>query len=94
MFLFQYLTLSSISLVPGTPFNLAAGFLFGVTLGAPVALFGAVVGGIFSFFLGRTLVWNKPKICDLKEKDFFTLYFVGTRLGRENCETTCILPSG
>tara|TARA_R110002050_G_scaffold110739_4_gene223207 strand:- start:1652 stop:1801 length:150 start_codon:yes stop_codon:yes gene_type:complete len=43
-------------MIPGTPFNLAAGYLFGPWWGAPVALVGASVGGIAAFLLARTLV--------------------------------------
>jgi len=49
---------------PGTPFNLAAGFLFGMWLGAGVAMGGCVLGAILAFFFGRTIAreWVKGKM--------------------------------
>lgn len=40
---------------PGTPFNLAAGFLFGLWIGTGVALGGCVLGALIAFLLGRTI---------------------------------------
>jgi len=40
---------------PGTPFNLAAGFLFDIWLGAIVSVVGCVVGATLAFMIGRTL---------------------------------------
>jgi len=40
---------------PGTPFNLAAGFLFDVWLGAIVTVIGCDLGATIAFLLGRTL---------------------------------------
>jgi len=59
--------LYSIALVffcPGTPFNLAAGFLYGIWLGAFVALTGCILGACIAFLLGRTIAreWVKNKV--------------------------------
>lgn len=40
---------------PGTPFNLAAGFLFGIWIGAAVTIIGCDLGATLAFILGRTL---------------------------------------
>jgi len=40
---------------PGTPVNLAAGFLFGVWIGSFVTVVGCDIGATLSFLLGRTL---------------------------------------
>jgi len=48
----------AISLVfcfPGTPVNLAAGFLFGFWIGSFVTVIGCDIGATISFLLGRTL---------------------------------------
>eukprot|EP01114_Cavostelium_apophysatum_P019346 TRINITY_DN620_c0_g1_i1.p1 TRINITY_DN620_c0_g1~~TRINITY_DN620_c0_g1_i1.p1 ORF type:complete len:470 (-),score=78.47 TRINITY_DN620_c0_g1_i1:39-1448(-) len=49
---------------PGTPFNLAAGFLFGMWIGVGVAMAGCMLGAGGAFFLGRTLArdWVKSKM--------------------------------
>jgi len=49
---------------PGTPFNLAAGFLFGMGLGTGVAMGGCVLGALVAFLLGRTIFreWVKKKM--------------------------------
>jgi len=49
---------------PGTPFNLASGFLFGFALGATVAIIGCISGAILAFVLGRTIArdWVKTKV--------------------------------
>jgi len=49
---------------PGTPFNLAAGFLFGVWIGCGVALGGCILGSCIAFVLGRTIAreWVKQKV--------------------------------
>jgi len=49
---------------PGTPFNLAAGFLFGVWIGSIVSVVGCDIGACLSFFLGKTLgrEWAQEKI--------------------------------
>lgn len=54
---------------PGTPFNLASGFLFGMWIGCGVALGGCVLGAVFAFLLGRTIArdWVKNKV-DKKPK--------------------------
>eukprot|EP00009_Paramoeba_aestuarina_P010470 CAMPEP_0201539640 /NCGR_PEP_ID=MMETSP0161_2-20130828/70516_1 /ASSEMBLY_ACC=CAM_ASM_000251 /TAXON_ID=180227 /ORGANISM="Neoparamoeba aestuarina, Strain SoJaBio B1-5/56/2" /LENGTH=324 /DNA_ID=CAMNT_0047947051 /DNA_START=1 /DNA_END=977 /DNA_ORIENTATION=- len=87
LFLAAAYGVSVIFLVPGTPFNLAAGFLFGTWLGAPVALFGAMCGGVASFLLGRTLAreWaekaakqhNRFRAIDLAiQKNGFNIVFL------------------
>jgi len=40
---------------PGTPFNLAAGFLFGIWLGSLVTVVGSDLGASLAFLIGRTL---------------------------------------
>jgi len=55
---------------PGTPLNLAAGFLFGTWLGSFVTVIGADVGATLAFLLGRTLgrEWAQQQI--MKNKRF------------------------
>jgi uncharacterized membrane protein YdjX (TVP38/TMEM64 family) len=50
--------------MPGTPFNLAAGFLFGWVVGTDVALGGAMLGAGLAFVFGRTIAreWVKEKV--------------------------------
>lgn len=43
-------------MLPGTPFNLGAGYLFGFTIGAPVAVCGALLGANGAFLMGRYFV--------------------------------------
>jgi len=77
-------------MLPGTPFNLAAGFLFKIWLGSAVALIGVIVGAMIAFFLGRFILrdWavsqmkTKPKLRALDkavERHGFKLIFL-TRL--------------
>jgi len=47
--------ISIIFCFPGTPFNLAAGFLFDVWLGTAVTVVGCDLGATFAFLIGRTL---------------------------------------
>eukprot|EP01119_Soliformovum_irregulare_P008467 TRINITY_DN21585_c0_g1_i1.p1 TRINITY_DN21585_c0_g1~~TRINITY_DN21585_c0_g1_i1.p1 ORF type:complete len:323 (+),score=93.78 TRINITY_DN21585_c0_g1_i1:69-1037(+) len=49
---------------PGTPFNLASGFLFGIWGGFAVAITGCVIGATLAFILGRTIAkeWITNKI--------------------------------
>jgi len=49
---------------PGTPINLAAGFLFGPVLGSIATVVGCDLGAIFSFIIGRTLTreWAETKM--------------------------------
>jgi len=42
-------------LIPGTPFNLAAGYLYGVWLGSIAAWIGITVGSVLAFMMGR--IW-------------------------------------
>jgi len=50
--------------LPGTPFNLAAGFLFGISIGSIVNIVGCDLGACISFFIGRGLgrEWAQQKI--------------------------------
>ncbi|KYQ93276.1 hypothetical protein DLAC_05935 [Tieghemostelium lacteum] len=57
----------AISLVfcfPGTPINLAAGFLFGPVIGSISTVLGCDLGAIFSFIISRTLTreWAEQKM--------------------------------
>jgi len=49
---------------PGTPFNLAAGFMFGIWIGILVALGGCLLGATIAFVCGRTIAreWIKSKM--------------------------------
>eukprot|EP01117_Protostelium_nocturnum_P017675 TRINITY_DN7233_c0_g1_i1.p1 TRINITY_DN7233_c0_g1~~TRINITY_DN7233_c0_g1_i1.p1 ORF type:complete len:338 (+),score=115.84 TRINITY_DN7233_c0_g1_i1:154-1167(+) len=40
---------------PGTPFNLACGFMFGVYIGSIVATAGCMLGSIAAYFAGKTI---------------------------------------
>jgi len=55
---------------PGTPFNLAAGFLFGIWLGSVVTVVGSDLGASLAFLLGRTLGrdWAQRQV--LKHRKF------------------------
>jgi uncharacterized membrane protein YdjX (TVP38/TMEM64 family) len=44
-----------ISIVPGQPVQLAAGYAFGVILGYILSVIGILIGSIISFYLGRLL---------------------------------------
>jgi uncharacterized membrane protein YdjX (TVP38/TMEM64 family) len=57
-------------MLPGTPFNLGAGFLYGLGLGAPVAICGGGFGALGAFLMGRFLVreWAEEKM--RKDKRF------------------------
>jgi hypothetical protein len=50
---------------PGTPFNLAAGFMFGVWIGSIVAVLGCVAGSVIAFICGKTIARGK-KIIKMK----------------------------
>lgn len=58
---------------PGTPFNLAAGYLFGIWLGAAVTIVGCDLGATLAFLLGRTLGkdWAQEQVA--KNKKFSLL---------------------
>ncbi|EGC29310.1 hypothetical protein DICPUDRAFT_43022 [Dictyostelium purpureum] len=49
---------------PGTPINLAAGFLFGPYLGSVSTVLGCDIGAILAFFIGRNLTkdWTTSKM--------------------------------
>lgn len=57
-------TVALLFFCPGTPFNLAAGFLFGIWIGIGVAMAGCMLGAGFAFLLGRTIArdWIKGKM--------------------------------
>ncbi len=59
---------------PGTPFNLAAGFLFGVWLGAAVTVIGCDLGATLAFMVGRTLGrdWAQQRILTF----FIIIHFI------------------
>eukprot|EP01102_Stenamoeba_stenopodia_P018042 TRINITY_DN6565_c0_g1_i1.p1 TRINITY_DN6565_c0_g1~~TRINITY_DN6565_c0_g1_i1.p1 ORF type:complete len:407 (-),score=75.32 TRINITY_DN6565_c0_g1_i1:91-1311(-) len=50
--------------LPGTPFDLAAGFAFGPWIGSASAWIGATVGSVVAFWFGRTLLrkWAAKKL--------------------------------
>lgn len=58
---------------PGTPFNLAAGFLFGIWWGALVTIVGCDLGATLAFMVGRTLGkdWAQAQVA--KNKKFSLL---------------------
>jgi len=58
---------------PGTPFNLAAGFLFGIWLGAAVTIIGCDLGATMAFILGRTLGKDWAQVQVAKNKKFSLL---------------------
>jgi len=60
---------------PGTPFNLAAGFLFGIWLGAAVTIVGCDLGATFAFLLGRTLGkdWAQEQVSKNKKFSLVSL---------------------
>lgn len=45
-----------IIVMPGTPLNLASGFLFGVTIGSLLSITGCFLGGAVSYYLAKTLL--------------------------------------
>lgn len=47
--------LATLALLPGTPFTLASGLLFGPVLGSVTALVGATLGATLAFGLGRAV---------------------------------------
>jgi len=55
---------------PGTPFNLAAGFLFGIWLGNLVSITGCIAGATFAFLIGRTLARDWAQQQMMKHKNF------------------------
>jgi len=64
---FAMIGMYSLALVlfcPGTPFNLACGFLFGIWLGFGVAFGGCCLGATCAFGFGRTIArgWVKRKL--------------------------------
>jgi len=60
---------------PGTPFNLAAGFLFDIWLGAAVTIVGCDLGATFAFLLGRTLGkdWAQEQVAKNKKFSLVSL---------------------
>lgn len=57
-------TLAVTFMLPGTPFNFGASYMFGFALGAPIAVFGAFFGASGAFLMGRFLVrdWAEEKM--------------------------------
>eukprot|EP01091_Cochliopodium_minus_P006270 TRINITY_DN16152_c0_g1_i1.p1 TRINITY_DN16152_c0_g1~~TRINITY_DN16152_c0_g1_i1.p1 ORF type:complete len:296 (-),score=68.40 TRINITY_DN16152_c0_g1_i1:29-916(-) len=51
-----FYTVALLFILPGTPFNLAAGFLFGIWIGSLVTVIGCFLGGFFGFILGRYII--------------------------------------
>jgi len=58
---------------PGTPFNLAAGFLFGIWIGSLVTVIGCDIGAMLSFILGRTLAKDWAENMTKKSNKFKAL---------------------
>jgi len=60
---------------PGTPFNLAAGYMFGVWLGAAVTVVGCDLGATFAFLIGRTLgrEWAQEQVAKNKKFSLVSL---------------------
>jgi len=54
---------------PGTPFNLAAGYMFGIWVGAIVTVVGCDLGATFAFLIGRTLgrEWAQEQVAKNKK---------------------------
>jgi len=57
-------SLALVFVCPGTPFNLASGFLYGIVLGCFVATLGCMLGATLAFLCGRTIgrEWVKSKM--------------------------------
>jgi len=55
--------------LPGTPFDLASGFLFGFGIGSLTSVGGCITGASIAFFVGRTLAreWAQSKISQNKK---------------------------
>jgi len=74
VFIFLYI-LATLFFLPGTPFSLAAGFLFGTAKGTVIVVIGATIGAtgafLFSHFLGEQFVerFLKDKFKKLYEYD-------------------------
>jgi uncharacterized membrane protein YdjX (TVP38/TMEM64 family) len=64
MFFAEIYAFSCVLFLPGTIFDLAAGFLFGIYWGTASAVLGTWIGSIISFVYGRTLfrTWAINKI--------------------------------
>jgi len=60
---------------PGTPFNLAAGYLFGVWLGTAVTVVGCDLGATIAFLIGRTLGkdWAQEQVSKNKKFSLVSL---------------------
>lgn len=57
-------TLTVVLVLPGTPGNLAAGYIFGTFVGSLVSILGITFGAVAAFMLGRTLMrsWALQKM--------------------------------
>eukprot|EP01133_Synstelium_polycarpum_P015964 gene15964-18979_t len=69
---FMIMFIYSVSLIfcfPGTPINLAAGYLLGFSSGSIATVIGCDLGAVISFFLGRFLTreWAERKIKSSKK---------------------------
>eukprot|EP01111_Echinosteliopsis_oligospora_P012600 TRINITY_DN4334_c0_g1_i1.p1 TRINITY_DN4334_c0_g1~~TRINITY_DN4334_c0_g1_i1.p1 ORF type:complete len:277 (-),score=52.55 TRINITY_DN4334_c0_g1_i1:282-1112(-) len=67
--------IAMVFLFPGTPFNLAAGFLYGVWLGAIVTVVGCDLGASLSFLISRTLgrEWAQEQVSKNKRFSMINL---------------------
>jgi uncharacterized membrane protein YdjX (TVP38/TMEM64 family) len=54
-----FYAIATVLLVPGAPLTIAAGLVFGVTMGFPIVLIGATIGAAFAFLAARHLVREK-----------------------------------
>lgn len=66
---------SMIFCFPGTPFNLAAGYMFPVWLGTVVTVVGCDLGATFAFLIGRTLgrEWAQEQVAKNKKFSLVSL---------------------
>lgn len=64
IFFILFDTLTVVLVLPGTPGNLAAGYIFGTFVGSVVSILGITFGAIAAFMLGRTLMrtWALQKM--------------------------------
>lgn len=64
LFFIAFDTLTVVLVLPGTPGNLAAGYIFGTFVGSLVSILGITFGAVAAFWLGRTLMrsWALQKM--------------------------------
>jgi uncharacterized membrane protein YdjX (TVP38/TMEM64 family) len=83
--------LSLLVFLPGTPFNLAAGFVYGMWVGTAVAMTGSFAGACTAYFLGKSIFrrwisetvhtkWPKFRAVDLAVRRKGFLIVMLTRL--------------